>query len=334
MLLKYRPSIVHSPKNDYTLLRFIIFRYAGIALTCQLFWDYKPEVVSIVSEEYACVDGSNALGVHDLKRRTMHVYDFTVCLSSVITDQFVDTRKFVEWMEVQEMFGADLVLVYRHSLGLEMRPFIKYYEDFRKKSYVVDWSLPFDVGEIHELGRLPLLFDCLYRTMYTSRHAVFLDLNEFLVPRSDASFSWYDVIHSRDCLNQSQILVQQVSFDAGAASDDKASGDAPNLLTLTKTLRAKRIAGHQDGSRYMVRPEEIRVPGVFSVHRFLKKTTRSQTCYTSPKEALVHTYLTPAGHRPLKPTVVDRTFHKFQQLLVSKVELVLSAVSRYIRTIT
>ena len=60
-------------------------------------------------------------------------------------------------------------------------------------------GLKFDWGIFWNYGQEVLIHDCLYRNMFVARRLVFVDMDEFIVPRRSGSLGWSDVIRDAGC---------------------------------------------------------------------------------------------------------------------------------------
>jgi hypothetical protein len=56
------------------------------------------------------------------------------------------------------------------------------------------WPKKNEPVEIHYFAQLAALNDCLYRNMYVSKYVVFQDLDEFIIPRKQ--LTWTDMLQN------------------------------------------------------------------------------------------------------------------------------------------
>ena len=94
--------------------------------------------------------------------------NFTVCTSPV-TPNFSDVTGFIEYMEVNQMFGADYFIVYNTSISSNLLPVIESYIE-EGSLEVIQWNtqiLGNDSGYTN--AKVAMINDCIYRARITSR---------------------------------------------------------------------------------------------------------------------------------------------------------------------
>lgn len=93
----------------------------------------------------------------------------------------VGVVQLVEFIELTLLLGSQHIVFYTFQVSEEIKRVLFMYEQ-RGLVTVLPWSLP-DPEAVWAKGRDMALNDCLYRTMHIFDYALFLDLDEFLVPR-------------------------------------------------------------------------------------------------------------------------------------------------------
>ncbi|XP_073349034.1 uncharacterized protein [Pagrus major] len=128
-------------------------------------------------------------------------YNFTVCLSTMF--DFNNVLQLVQSLETLLLLGVDRVVVYKTSSSPETQRILDYYTH-KGLVEVIPWSLSrylnvsrgwlpeHGPGEIHYLGQIPVLHDCLYRYMYQSRYMALHDIDELILPQSVDS--WLELL--------------------------------------------------------------------------------------------------------------------------------------------
>ncbi|XP_028430213.1 uncharacterized protein LOC114553210 [Perca flavescens] len=125
-------------------------------------------------------------------------YNFTVCISTMF--DFTNVLQLVQSLEILKLLGVNRVVVYKTSSSPETQSILDYYTN---KGFVevIPWSLSKFVnvsrgwlpehgpGDIHYLGQIPALSDCVYRYMYQSRYVALHDMDELILPQSVNSWS-------------------------------------------------------------------------------------------------------------------------------------------------
>ncbi|BFZ08060.1 hypothetical protein BsWGS_11099 [Bradybaena similaris] len=89
--------------------------------------------------------------------------------------------QLVEFIELTLLLGSQHIVFYTFQVSDEIKRVLFMYEQ-RGLVTVLPWSLPYP-DSVWAKGRDMALNDCLYRTMHIFDYALFLDLDEFLVPR-------------------------------------------------------------------------------------------------------------------------------------------------------
>lgn len=89
--------------------------------------------------------------------------------------------QIVEFIELTFLLGSQHIVFYTFHISNEIKNALNMYER-RGLVTVLPWNIP-SPESVWANGRDMALNDCLYRTMHVYDYALFLDLDEFLVPR-------------------------------------------------------------------------------------------------------------------------------------------------------
>lgn len=286
--------------------------------------DDQPLAASIVTESRDSAD--NLLQVHNNRIHSKRHYNFTVCLGGPLKFGLNNTNQLTEWLELNAMFGADHFILYNHSASAEMRPYVDYYENRRKLIEWLPWKLPDTIENprrMKNFGHIGLVNDCLYRSMYHSAMTVFVDTDEFIVPRRANVKTWQEMLRQTQCLGASFVSVKNVFFKKEWPDDRMVATQNDrikqlDLVTQLKTKRELKIWPHTSRSKYMARPENVMVTGIHKVWQF--KGPIRKFCKLSEDDALVHHYRWWDDPRPR--WTVDRFAHHYQEPLINRVEQV------------
>ena len=234
---RFVPFIIHCPLPD---------RIAGKA----------PIQVSLVHKK--CADPSHALPVQVRQEPFIPRYNFTVCLTP-INRAYARIGEFLEYMEVNGLFGADHFVFYDHHIGEPLMPFIESYKQ-EDKLTVLQWKIPVETtqgptNEIHYFGQVLALNDCLFRARLHSRFVVFLDLDEVIVPMRHNS--WLDLMSevSGTKLMSKTFIFPNVFFrEEWAVNPTYSKNPLVNKLqlrTLLYTKREHKTWPHRMRSKYI-----------------------------------------------------------------------------------
>lgn len=220
-------------------------------------------------------------------------YNFTVCLSPV-NNGYSDVGEFLEFMEVNSMFGADHFVFYNFDMGDSLIPFVSSYVKSGKLQ-VFEWKLPIEMGKkpelIHYYGQLAALNDCLYQARRTSKYVVFSDLDEIITPMRHSL--WLDLINniSKSDSMYGGYLFQNVFFRKEWKTNPLYQSQPLvknyGLHTLLYTKCEKQIWPHQLRSKYIGDPDKIISAGI---HNTWQMTRGFEEYFVPSKDGLLFHY--------------------------------------------
>ena len=120
-----------------------------------------------------------------------HQHDFTVCVAPLYGD--VTTHYVTQFVELTSMLGATHVNFYNYNLKNALTRSLLAALASQGRVSLRQWNLPAAVDAyIWYHGQAIANMDCLYRGMASSKHVVYLDLDEVLVPY--AWPTWHEMI--------------------------------------------------------------------------------------------------------------------------------------------
>jgi hypothetical protein len=112
----------------------------------------------------------------------------------------IDKSRLIEWLEMQRILGADLVVIYNHSLSSSSAAVLRSYSDtpgeIGRPSVSRADQLHVEVRQSHDflpprlaaqsflLHMSPVINDCMYRHHGLFRYFAVIDLDEVIVPRT------------------------------------------------------------------------------------------------------------------------------------------------------
>ena len=196
---------------------------------------------------------------------------------------------FVEWMEANAIFGAELVVIHNLSIGiLQVLP------------WDLDiWPTDSDRRIIHNNLQPITIVDCQYRLQQYSKYVVFVDLDELIVPRHPSDKTWSDMIARLNCpLHPHSYGARQLWFIMHSPRVDNTSLVTQDVRTWLRTTA--------------------------SIHSVFK-VSGNTTCVIPPEIGGLHHYrLTPA----VTNTTQDDTMEKYKMELLQRVKRVKEAVEK------
>ena len=285
-----------------------------------------PEAVSIVTK--SCDQPNNLLRIHNNKmmfpQSSPPLFNYTVCLGGPLKFGLNNTNQLTEWLEMNAMFGADHFVLYNHSASSQLTSYIDYYLKDRKLIEWLPWQLPESIDNpktMKNFGHAGLVNDCLYRSMYRSKRVVYMDTDEFIVPRHNDVTTWDGLLAKTGCESASFISVKNVFFKKEWPDDDVAKENHRiiqlDLVTQLKTKREEKIWGHGVRSKYMIIPEHVDYVGIHRIWKLIPQGN-TKSCKLDAEMALVHHYRWWKG--PTPNWVEDNLMHRHRVPLVRRVE--------------
>ncbi|GAB1608318.1 hypothetical protein Ahia01_001116000 [Argonauta hians] len=284
------PAIVKNIPEDHGRI------YTACYFLCPLHKVKVPPVsVSIVlkkecqkPENYVLVTPNSVAKEEDKKQ-------FTVCLSPLHTE-YNNIYELVEWMEINQLFGADYFVFYNSSIGPTARKILNQYTN-EGLSEIVQWNIPFEYNlkkepfGIHYHAQLAAINDCLYRNLYKSKYVVFIDIDEIIVPKEQRN--WLSLINNiKHTANIGAYIFRSTFFrkeweDTEKKFSGKNIAEKYNLSSLLKLKREHKIFPVYIRSKTIVNPLKVETVGIHNIWRFRPGYIASEIRTT---QGLLHHY--------------------------------------------
>lgn len=268
------------------------FRYDGAIYKCP--WNHTVLThVSITTNQcdtpLHLLPVVNASSGKPLQRR------FTVCLKPL---HFRYGRAFelIEWIELNKLIGAEKVIVYNYSIADNVDQVLRYYAK-QGLIDIIQWHLPMRTythpriyePEIHSIGMIPMLQDCLLRQRKYSEFVINMDVDEFIIPYVekvttlngilDSISPDYDVYMFRNTFFRKEWTTPEINHSFAEEAERL------KLVTLRIFQREQKIYGAGDRSKYIVRTNKLSQLHIHSVY------VENQRKYVVPEHlGLLHHY--------------------------------------------
>ena len=216
------------------MLTYENYRYAAELFECIISgYDPPPSYVSIV--DMNCTSPKNLLFVQHVTKPLTSKRNFTLCLSPLFGNSNI--YRFVEWIELNKMLGADMFFIYNYTSDVKISKVLDFYSN-RGIVKIIQWSIPEISTEanvttsvrIHYHGQIAALNDCLYRNKYESEYIVNVDMDEFIIPHMENDTTWHHMFTHLDP-NQTVYIVCNTFF--------RKTWKIPNIEISNKTFVAK-----------------------------------------------------------------------------------------------
>lgn len=222
-----------------------------------------PKYVSIVPG--SCSSPNNILIVRTATNPPEYERTFTVCLSPLHL-QYSRAFELVEWIELNRILGAEKFTVYNHSVASNVSQVLDYYSKMGVVE-ILPWNIPMFVPnvhgtkgppEIHYFGQVAALNDCLYRNKKFSKFIVNVDVDEFIIPRSDKLQTWQDLINALP-RNDAYLFLNTFfkGIEPASTFRDASLIDKYHVVTLQNLIREERIFKPKTRSKYFAHTSNV-----------------------------------------------------------------------------
>ena len=275
-----------------------------------------PRAVSLVQNE--CEKPHNLLRVHNGKMSgEKRLYNMTLCLGPLY-NQYSDLNRLVEMVEVDQMLGVDLVVMYNISLSPELNHYVgKYEQDGIVQIFDFYHSL---LNETWYYAQRVLINDCVYRHMFNSEYVMVKDVDEVIVPRGNYT-TLPQLLANLSQDNVAEYNIRQVCFPDDMKNNPRSrfkekSVDEFNMRTILNVNRSREVLPHKRRSKYIINPRLVYEADIHNAVRV--KGVR----YDVPQEhALVHHYRRKlAAERSPQGTMIDTMMYRFAREIIRRIK--------------
>lgn len=244
----------------------------------------------------------------------------------------------MEFLELNSILGVTHATFYNHTIGRRASCVLGKYMDGTRDAIlrrtqpdfvqpmtitILPWLLKMESQkEIRTEGLFAALNDCLYRSMYTYSHVLFIDLDEYVVPHKNRTLTelvrWLSKRPSTGAFSfQNAFFYLQFPDDALVA--ETADPLQRALLTQRKTQRRRKLHPQKQRSKYIAKPESVIEAGNHFVWEFMPGKGHLNV---GADVAILHHYRVCefGGEDCIKAaSMQDRTTHKYSNELVARV---------------
>lgn len=264
------------------------FRFSAAVFSCDIEQSQEPDTVSLVADGQQMPANVLPIISESHSNRT-----FTVCVSP-LHSRYSKAYQLVEVVEVNLLLGADHFFFYNYSANWNVDAVLNHYQSHGLAT-VIQWPLPLVLQDnqryqIHYYGQIAMLNDCLKRNHGASRHVLFHDMDELIIPKSHKS--WKDMLNSLPA-NMSAYMFRSSYFHL-----EWPNVESNSMLTnkiakrykanaFLKQYREERVFRPNIRSKYLVDPLQVHSVGI---HRVWEFRDGGRQYFVPPKVALVHHY--------------------------------------------
>ena len=209
---------------------------------------------------------------------------------------------------------------------------------------VQNWGKGFPGENTHYFGQTLSINECAYRNMYRAKYLVYVDLDEFIVPKKSLRWSGmmnkiynyeyatYLFRHSFFFENYNNTVLDTSPKETEFTCNGSYRVELPKFLT--SVIRLQKVNPPKQKSKYILRPLYTSVIGVHEVFSHVEDHIR--TYDVPPKYALLHHYRKfRGGLHPVDSSVVEdvKRHRRFpdERALIYKDEIVAALRRRLCR---
>ena len=273
-----------------------------------------PKAVSLITNR--CAKPLNLLLVQNRYRVSNRQYRLTACIGP-LHSSYSDVNRLIETVEVDNILGVDLVVLYNFSMSSSLDPYVRSFNEDGLVDYY-NWYNPV-LYRTHYYGQRLLINDCMFRYMYQSDYIIVKDIDETVVPRG-AYTSLINLLKDLPTNRIAEYNIRQVVFPDFLKNGRPRVWVAKDLYmrTLIKTNRTAFVWPHQSRSKYIVNPRRL-VQG--DIHSSGVLLGNNQVYNIPEDQALVHHYRRHIDivREFLNDTVIDKRLYIYHDEIVKRI---------------
>jgi len=266
-------------------------------------------------------------------QNTSHQHNLAVCVSASFGH--VDTRRLIEWIEMQQILGAQLVVIYNHSVSSSVGHILSKYNDadVSRPRIELRQSQAFMPDADVLLHMSPVINDCMYRFSARFRYFAVIDLDEVIVPRHVYTITaLIESLLIKNTIPVALFIFRNAYFFLDIPVDDLQHPSHPNAASSTYLVHRRRLTASPPA--YSVK-SVVNAQACIAMHNHYCWTyTADALSYwtlrldVAPSDALLHhykrchldTYLQQYGHCKyvMAATVVDNVINRYSTSLADR----------------
>ena len=266
-------------------------------------------------------------------QNTSYQQSLAVCVSASFGH--IDIHRVIEWLEMQQILGVQLVVIYNHSVSQSVGHILSQYAHAASVS-----RLKVELRQTHAfmsddvlLHMSPVINDCMYRFSAQFRYFAVIDLDEVIVPRHVYTIpALIESLSFMNALPVALFIFRNAYFFLDIPVDDLQRPSHPNAELSTYLVHRRRLIASPPA--YSVK-SIVNAQACVAMHNHYCWTyTADALSYwnlrldVAPSDALLHhykrchldTYLQQPGHCKyvMAATVVDDVVAKYSSSLADK----------------
>lgn len=241
--------------------------------------------------------------------------NFGMCLPPLFGD--VSLSLLIQFIELSKILGASHFTFYKHNISETVEKILIYYQNLGEVT-VVNWTLPPEVSEreIWYHGQILAIQDCLYRNMARFEYLIFVDIDEFIIPKNE--MTWIEMLNSNINNDKMPELTAGYSFKS-AFFDPKQIPDMSQQLTFLQLLHRNAVYSTLR-TKLIVRPQMVFEMGIHHASKLMNMNLT--VLEIEPDIAIIHHYrpciINYEPNMKCYRSVRDDTILKYEEVLVEQ----------------
>lgn len=210
---------------------------------------------------------------------------FTVCVAPIHFET-PQTNELVEWIELNQILGAEYFVLYNHSMHRKDSRVLQYYSH-KGLAEVHPWTLKLP-EQIHYFGQMTAINDCIFRHKNVTEFLAIFDLDEFIIPRYGNDRTWNNMFQrlprASSYIFRTVFFPRQIKmkgYESGSVHQNKY-----NFFSMEKTSKTPMIWPAKTRSKAIHNPRNIDVGGI----HFARSFKRGRAVVVNTTIGLVHHY--------------------------------------------
>ena len=178
----------------------------------------------------------------ELAQNKSHQHTLAICVSASFGRK--DNRQLIEWLEMQQILGAQLVVIYNHSVSQSVgNILLKYAEADVSRIRVELRQTHAFMSEVDVLLHMsPVINDCMYRFSDEFRYFAVIDLDEVIVPRHVYTISTLiESLAIKNTMPVAMFIFRNAYFFLDIPVDDLQSPSRANAALSTYLTHRRRL---------------------------------------------------------------------------------------------
>lgn len=171
-------------------------------VTCPIDFKHKiPKAVSLTAK--TCDNAENKLEIIDNKPLNGVKKGFGVCSKSLSFDKNEFVIRFIEWVHMLRILGADKITIYNRYVHPELYKIMNYFHEknfIDVKQFLEPSGVKTSTSNSQPTNMLEVMqhTDCFYRTRNLYDFIAVMDIDEVIVPMKSEDKTWHDLVKSFD----------------------------------------------------------------------------------------------------------------------------------------